>query len=47
MVTKGKLKSLDFRNISKASSVTQIEKPLGKGSALASRRTTFDTWLPP
>ena len=36
-----------FRNVSKASSVTPIWKPLGQGSSLASHRTTFDTWLPP
>ena len=36
-----------FRNVSEASSVTPIWKPLGQGSSLASLRTTFDTWLPP
>ena len=41
------LKSPDFRNVSKASSVTPIWKPLGQGSSLAPLKTTFDTWLPP
>ena len=40
-------KTLGFRNVSKASSVTPIWKPLGQGSSLAHLRTTFDTWLPP
>ena len=41
------LKSPDFRNVSKASSVTPIWKPLGQASSLAPLRTNFDTWLPP
>ena len=41
------LKSPDFLNVSKASSVTTIWKPLGQGSSLVPLRTTCDTWLPP
>ena len=41
------LKPLDFRNVSKASSVIPIVKPLGQGSSLVPLKTTFETWSPP
>ena len=41
------LKSHYFRNVSKASSVTTIWKPLGPANSLAPLRTNLETWVPP